>query len=169
MPRLSNQEIITSLQNGDEQVLFYLSKKYYQSARKWLRRQGCRDVDTPAIFSSILVKVCREIQRNNLSKNVDFEIFLFNSIRDHLNFMKADRNNHRSLLPEEMEIISSCFGILDEISRKILATRYCENLSFEQIAVRMDYSNPVIAHFEFNKAFASYENIVRARLNVAAN
>ena len=66
---------------------------------------------------------------------------------------------------EEKEIIRSCFSILDETSRKILAARYSEKLSFEQIAARMDFSNPVIAQFEFNKAFSQFEKISRARLN----
>ncbi len=168
MSRLSNQQIITSIQNGDETVLFYLSKRYFEAARKLLRRRGYRNKDTPKVFGKILIDVCREIQRNKISPNVDFEHFLFNSIRDHLtdtDAVKAEAN----FLPGEKEIIISCFSIVDEQSRKILTARYCENLSFELIAARLEFSNPVIAHFEFNKAFAVFENIVRARLNIQSN
>jgi hypothetical protein len=168
MPRLSNQQIISSLQNGEESVMFYLSKRYFESARKLLRRKGCRDKDTPAVFSRILVGVCREIQRNKISPNVDFEHFLFNSIRDYISDMKTIGRD-ALFIPGEREIVASCFSILDESSRKILSARYCENLTFEQIAARLEYSNPVIAHFEFNKAFSLFENIVRARLNVQSN
>lgn len=168
MARLTNQQIITSLQNGDETILFYLSKRYYESARKLLRSNGCRDKDTPGIFSRILVNVCREVQRNKISPNVDFELFLFNSLQEHWSEIKT--NGSDSLyLPGEKEIIASCFTILDDQSRKILSARYCENLTYEQIATRFDYSNPVIAQFEFNKAFLLFENIVRARLNVQSN
>jgi hypothetical protein len=168
MRRMTNQQIIASIQNGEESVLFFLSKKYYEQARKLLRRKGCPDRDTPAVFSGILVNVCREIQRNKLSANVDFEHFLFNSINEHLSEMKMmDKNSN--FLPGEREIIASCFSILDDASRKILSARYCENLSFEQIAARLEFSNPIIAHFEFNKAFTQFENIGRARLNVQSN
>jgi hypothetical protein len=165
MPRLSNQQIFTSIQNGDETVLFYLSKRYFEAGRKLLRRKGCKEKDTPAIFGKILVNVYREIQRNNISSNVDFETFLFNSIREYLNDIKSGPEKSE-FLPGEREIIASCFAILDEPSRKILSARYGENLAFELIAARLELSNPVIAHFEFNKAFTLFENIVRARLNV---
>ena len=165
---MNNQQIITAIQNGEDSVLLFLSRKYYESARKLLRRKGCRDKDTPVIFSGILVNAIREIQRNKISSNVDFEMFLFNNIREHLNDMKM-MEKKSNFLPGEREIIASCFMILDESSRKILAARYSENLTFEQIAARLEFSNPVIAHFEFNKAFILFENIVRARLNVQSN
>jgi hypothetical protein len=168
MRKMNNQQVIASIQNGDENVIFFLTKKYYEQAGKILRRKGCPDRETPVVFSGILVGVCREIQRNRLSANVDFEHFLFNSINEHLNDMKMmDENSN--FLPGEREIIASCFSILDESSRRILSARYCENLTFEQIAARLEFSNPVIAHFEFNKAFSLYENIVRARLNIQSN
>ena len=75
MASFSNQQLINSIQNGEEETLFYLAKKYFNSARRLLRRNGCRDSDTPAIFSKVLIKVCSEIQHNNISPNVDFEQF----------------------------------------------------------------------------------------------
>jgi len=168
MARLSNQQVISLIQNGDEAVLFYLSKRYFEAARKLLRRSGCRDKDTPAVFGKILINVFREIQKNKISPNVDFEIFLFNSIKEHLTDIKAFGENFQLPIGEK-EIIASCFSIMDESSRKVLAARYCENLTFELIAARLEFSNPVIAHFEFNKAFALFENIVRARLNIQSN
>jgi hypothetical protein len=169
MRKLTNQQVISSIQNGDESILFYLSRKYFEQVRKLLRRKGCRDQDTPAIFAGILLNVYREIQTNRLSPNVDFENFLMNSVKEHINDFKLLSFQNDHLLPADKEIVSSCFSILDESSRKVLAARYCENLSFEQIAARLGYSNPVIAHFEFNKAFTVFENIVRARLNVQSN
>ena len=170
MARLSNQNIIQSIRNGDEGILLYVSGKYFQTARKWLRRHGCRDNDTPSVFSSVLVKVFREIQRNNISSNVDFELFFFNSLRDYLSYFRSAQNvNEIQNNYNEKEIIASCFSIVEESSRKILSERCVEKLSFEQIAARHEFSNPVIAQFEFNKAFAQFENISKARLNITSN
>ena len=154
MVSFTNQEVIHSIQNGEERILFYLTKKYFNSSRRWLRRSGCRDSETPAIFGRVMVNVFGEIQRNNISPNVDFEQFFFNSLREYLKNVIAENQEDRNLIiSEEKEIIRLCFSILDESSRKILAARYSEKLSFEQIAARMNFSNPVIAQFEFNKAF----------------
>lgn len=169
MTSFTNQEVIQSIKNGEEDILFYLTKKYFNSAGRWLRRSGCRDSETPAIFGRVMVNVFGEIQRNNISSNVDFEQFFTNSLREYFKILKTENPDERELnTSEEKEIIRSCFSILDESSRKILAARYSEKLSFEQIAARMDFSNPVIAQFEFNKAFSQFEKISRARLNVAS-
>ena len=169
MASFTNQQVIQSIKNGEDEILFYLTKKYFNSSRRWLRRSGCRDSETPAIFGRVMVNVFGEIQRNNISTNVDFEQFFNNSLREHFKILKTENPKERDLnTSEEKEIIRSCFSILDENSRKILAARYSEKLSFEQIAARMDFSNPVIAQFEFNKAFLQFEKISRARLNVAS-
>jgi hypothetical protein len=169
MKRYSNQDLITAVLNGEEDVLFYLSKKYFHASRRWLLRNGCPDADTPIVFSKVLVNVCREIQHNKLSPNVDFEIFFNNSLREY--FKKYKTHNHDEphfIQSDYKNIISSCFSILDDTSRKILAARYAEKLTFEQIAARFEFSNPVIAQFECDKAFSQFEKISRARLNVAS-
>lgn len=164
MARYNNSEIIHAIRNGEEGVLFYLSKKYFQSARRILRRRGLADPETPGVFSSVLLNVYRELQQISSSQNINFEGFFFSYLNDYL---KENKNTFysKSNTPEEKEISASCFTILDESSKKILAARYIEDLSFEEIAVRFSYSNPLIAEFEFNKAFNLFENVTRARLN----
>jgi hypothetical protein len=167
MPHLNNKHLIASIQNGEEDVLFYLSDKYFQSARRWLRRNGCRDSDTPSLFSNILVKIYREIQENKISPHVDFESFFFNSLQGYaLELKPKSENNFGISQDNNKDIIESCYSILDETSRKILSERFVEKLSFEQIAARHNFSNPVIAQFEFDKAFFQFERITRARLNI---
>ena len=167
MARYSNQQIFNTILNGEEEILFYLTKKYFDSSRRWLRRNGCMDSDTPVIFSKVLINVYDEIQQNNISPNVDFEIFFFNSLREFFKKTKSEINHDQeSIISTEGEIVSSCFLILDESYRRILSARYSEKLTFEQIAVRFNFSNPVIAQFEFNKAFLQFEKISKARLNI---
>ena len=89
---------------------------------------------------------------------------------EYLEYFKSSKGkNELTEHFDEKEIVASCFSILDESARKILSARYVEKLSFEQIAVRLEYSNPIIAQFEFNKAFNQFENISRARLNIISN
>ena len=166
MARYSNQEIITSIQNGEEDVLFYLTGKYFQSSRRWLRRRGIQDSKTPSVFSIVLLKVYREIQKSDFSKNNDVEILFFNSLKEELNQSLANEKEKTQKPEEEIEIIARCFHILSDESKKILSERYVENLSFEHIASKENFSNPVIAEFEFTKAYSQFENIIKSRLYV---
>jgi hypothetical protein len=163
----SNQQNILAIKNGDEDVLLSLSKKYYPSTRRYLRRKGFSDKNTPYIFSDILVSVYREIQLSINSSHIEIEQLFFNSLNAFINNNKPQVINDHGISDEKI-IVSSCFDILDESSKKLLAARYVENLNFEQIASRFNFSNPVIAQFEFERSFSQYENISRARMNVNA-
>ncbi len=46
----------------------------------------------------------------------------------------------------------------------LLTARYAENLNFEQLASRFQFSNPVIAQTEVEKAGSLMERILSARL-----
>ena len=65
----------------------------------------------------------------------------------------------------ERDAAASCFTILDEQSKKLLSARYTEKLTFEEIAVRFEFSNPVIAEFEVHKSLNQFRQIAQARLN----
>ena len=165
MARYTNQQIFDLIHNGDESVLFYLSETYFQTGRRLLRRSGCRDSDTPVLFSKVLTQIYREIQQNKISPNIDLEKFIFNSLKDYFNTnYTSDNSENDEKRSTSKEDVITCYSIMDENTRKILALRYVENLSFEEIAARLNFSNPFIAEHEFNKAFNQFENITRARL-----
>jgi hypothetical protein len=170
MRRSENSATITAIQNGQEDVLFSLTRKYYPSARRWLRQKGIRDIDTPAVFSRLLVKVFTEIKSHPGSANIDFESFFFNALKNYSGELRAERklkiNKEES--PADLQAAIACYTILDEQAKQILSARYAENMSFEQIASRFNFSNPVIAQFEVNKAYVQLAHIVNIRLNPSA-
>ena len=174
MSSYTNPEIISDIQNGKEEALFYVSKKFFQPARRWLRRKGVPDDKTPEIFVSVLVQLFREIQQQHLSIHVDFESYLFNSLEEFFIQEKAKDRKQRYVLGPiysdlQKEAVSLCVQIQDEDEKKLLFCRYAEKLNFEQIAVRFEFSNPVIAQFEVNKALNRLEGMVRIRLNIDQN
>ncbi|MBK6838575.1 MAG: sigma-70 family RNA polymerase sigma factor [Bacteroidetes bacterium] len=174
MARYSNEEIVSALINGQEDILFYLNRKYFETARRWLRRKGTPDAQTPEIFTTVLVNVYREIQHSRISPNIPFEPYLFNALQEFLREEKMLRKENKfSLSPvfsdQQRDIVAGCVNLMEVDNRRLLAARYAENLSYEQIAVRFEYSNPVIAQFEVNKAMNQLEGIARARLNISSN
>ena len=168
----NNEEMISSIKKGDEKVLSVLTKKFFQSSRKQLRQKGIKDSETPAAFAQILVNLYREIQQSNLSIHLDLEKYLFASINQFLEKEKqrSRKTSSQYILPStetEKEAVAACYSILDDNTRKLLSRRYCEKLSFEEIAARFDYSNPVIAQFEVNKALLQLQKVSMARLNIS--
>lgn len=168
--RQKNSDIIAAIQNGEEEVLFSLTRKYYQSARRWLRQKGIRDSDTPLVFSRVLLQVFQEIKLHPGSSNIDFESFLFNALKNYSGELKAERKLKldKNESPQELKAAIGCYSILDEQARQLLSARYTDNLTFEQIAARFNFSNPVIAQFEVNKAYLQLAHIVNIRLNPSA-
>jgi hypothetical protein len=169
MKKYSQNQIFELIQNGQEEVLFYLTDKFFQPSRRMLRQLGCLDADTPSVFGQVLVHVFREIQSNKITPTIDFENYFYTTLKD---FFTKNYSSEviqgNDEWKEDKEIIASCYSILDPQSQKILSLRYVENLTFEQIAVRMNFSNPFITEFEFNKAFEQLANISKARLMISA-
>lgn len=172
MAKYSNQEIISQIQNGQQEILFYLTKGLFPFYRKWLRRKGLPDVETPALFTRVLVFVCREIRVNHMSVHVDFEAFLQGALLEELKKHKAAQTGSKVSVEDKMEesehsAVGQCLNILDEQARQLLVARYYYRQNFEQIAAGFEFSNPVIAQFEITKAMNRLEGMVSYRLNTS--
>jgi DNA-directed RNA polymerase specialized sigma24 family protein len=174
MSLYNNKQLITEIQNGNEQVLVYLAKKYFHSARRVLRVKGIKDAQTPAIFSTVLIKAWMDILCHKFPSSIEFETFLFNSLEDHIKEIKEKKN--RKILAadaimagEQAGIVAQCVSILDENATNLVQAHYAEQLSFEKIAQRFNYSNAVIAQHEVYKAMSQLEGIVKLRLNISLN
>lgn len=168
----ANEDLILSIKNGEEKALLILKKKYFESSRRWMRRNGIKDSQTPKLFSKIIVSVYRDIQLGKVNVHVDLEKYIFNSLNEFLRkekeFQKARRKEGlKAITDSERESVAACYSILDSSSKQLLSTRYVEKLSFEEIAAKLEFSNPVIAQFEVNKAFHQLQQLAIARLNLS--
>ena len=170
MSRFNNKQLIAGIQNGKDEVIVYLAEKYFPYTRKLLRTKGVRDSRTPEFFSLVLVKVCLDIVQNKYPSSIEFETFFFNSLKDSILEWKSRRaDDEVSLSNQQKLIVAQCVSILDEHSIKLVHAYYAEQLSFETIAAKFNYSNPVIAQHEVNKAINQLEGIVTLRLKSSIN
>jgi len=174
MDKLSNKDIFSEILEGNEDILIYLHEHYFQQCRRWLRRKGFPDQHTPQLFAEVLVKLFREIQRKKIPGEVEFEPYFFNLLDEHVSEEKRSRKEQANRVSPgftdaEKNIISSCTMILDEHVRKLLFARYVEYLSFEEIAARFNYEDPVVAQKEVEHAMLQLENISKIRLEISIN
>ena len=174
MSRFNNKQLITGIQNGNEDVFVYLAEKYFPLARRMLRMKGLKDSSTPEFFSTVLVKACMEIMHHKFSTSIEFEPFFFNCLQDNIQVEKNKRRKNQ-LKPDSVfsdqqtAVVAQCVSILDEGARTLVHAYYAERLSFESIAEKFNFSNAVIAQHEVNKAMNVLEGIVKLRLNISLN
>lgn len=174
MSRYNNKQLITEIQNGNEDVLAYLAGKYFPHARRVLRIKGVKDSSTPGIFSTVLIKVWFNILHHKFSPSIEFETFFFNSLNEYVQELK-DKKRKNKLKSDDLysdqqkEVVAQCVSILDENARNLVYAHFAEHLSFEKIATRYQYSNAVIAQHEVHKAMSQLEGIVKLRLNISLN
>lgn len=170
MARYTDKELIDGLKNGSREILFYLQEKYFQPSRRYLRRKGVPEAETPVVFSRLLIRLMRDAQQRRIPVQIVLQSYLFNLLREYLSDFRQARR-HKNSLPEadpqleRVQVAASCVSILDGVPRALLFARYADQNNFEQIAALFEFSNPVIAQYEVGKAMKQLENIVRARFD----
>ena len=164
MKRYSEREVISEINNGNREILVYLSHKYFPTSRRLLRVRGFRDELTPDIFSEVLVTVYLKLQQQQF-EYVDFESYFLHALNDYIKVLKERGPNPRNTGNGPADIASQCVSILDEQSQQLLFSRVSGKMSYENIQDKFQFSNAVIAQYEVNKAFNQLEGIVKLRLN----
>lgn len=165
----TDDAVIRAIRNGSNDPLFDIARRFFSTARRLLRSRGIRDSDTPRVFSGLLTEFARDIRESRIAEQTDISSYLFNVLRQFARDDRAARKGRDDREPNtavevDRMIASRCMSILDERSKSLLFARYAERLSYEQIAVRYQYSNPVIAQTEVEKAASLMERILSARL-----
>ena len=166
MKRYPGRDILTEINNGNEEVLVYLARKYFTTARRILRMRGFRDEHTPHIFADVLAKVYSDL-RHQKREHLDFESYFLGLLKSvPKNKLAEDKNVAPDQVNEAGHIVSQCVAIMEDDAQQLLFARVTEKLNYEQMKDRFQFSNAVIAQYEFDKAFNQLEGIVRLRLNI---
>jgi len=171
MSLTANKRLIAEFKVGNDEVISEAARKFFPSARKFLRMKGVRDELTPKVFADSLVTVLSEIRRNKVSELADFTGLLNTALGREAEALKSAGRSAPEEIPEDTNaaVAAQCVAVLDAPSQQLLFLRYAERKSFEEIAAILNYSNPVIAQFEVDKAYRQLEGIVKVRFNMSAN
>jgi hypothetical protein len=182
--RYTEKQVMAEIEEGNEDILTYLAHKYFPSSRKYLRRNGFRDKDTPAIFSEVLLETFVSLTGNSLAlkplkntQSLSFREYFFNMLKEFADKRKKNRTTQSK--NEEVEDINNilskqqtaakCVEVLDGDYQKLLYARVVKKMRYEKIAQLFNYSNAVIAQYEFNKACNQLQAVIDARLGGQQN
>jgi DNA-directed RNA polymerase specialized sigma24 family protein len=166
MPINDNSHLVQELRDSSADALGRLCKRYFQSSRRWLRRQGVKDSDTPGLFADIVLDLTRFIQEKKVTGPIDFEHLLRESTMDRLKRYKDLRRSASSNHPEDetVEAAVRCFSALDESHQRLLEAHYVEGANFEEVARRFGFGNASIAEFEIDRAMNLLEGLVKVSI-----
>ena len=167
----ANKKLVAEFKGGNDDVVSVAARKFFPSARKFLRMKGVRDKFTPQAFADSLVAVLLEIRRNKVSELADFNGILNSALGREAEALRSFRRAGTDEVTEDTnaDVAAQCVSVLDAASKQLLYLRYGERKSFEEIAAILNFSNPVIAQFEVEKAYRQLEGIVKVRFNMSPN
>ncbi|MFM7216497.1 MAG: hypothetical protein ACKO1U_00610 [Bacteroidota bacterium] len=162
MSLTDNSSLIQGLRASSNEALDRFTKRYFQSTRRWMRRQGVRDSDTPRLFADMLVGIIRFLQVKKVSGPMDLELLMRECIRENVKGYKG-RNKAKeiTIAPDGISVTAArCFSALDEQAQQLLEAYYVQGFKFEEIADRFGFGNAAIAEFEIDRAMELLENLV---------
>src|SRR5262245_44734822 len=82
MARLSNKDLIGKISNGEDEILVYLTEKYFASSRRIIRSKGIKDELTPAVFSDAMSRAWIGVSRHRFTGHVEFETYFYNTLQE---------------------------------------------------------------------------------------
>lgn len=152
--RVSDISIINGIRNQDDKTLNWLYDNYLPAVKKHVLNNSGSKQDASDVFQDTIIVLYNQITENTLNLRFDLKGYFFGIARNVWN--EQLRRNQKTLelefdLPEdeaqeELEdqtlerIVTKVFPMLKPDEQMILRL-FAEDMSYEDIAVRMDLKN----------------------------
>jgi ATP phosphoribosyltransferase len=169
MALLTNRQLLEGIRHDDSSVMAAAAKKYFPSCRKYLRMKGVRDAGTPEAYARAFAGVIAEVRAGRISELADFGSILHQAmLREVEKIREQAAGNLSGGLAVSPDVVAQCVAVLDEDIQRLLMLRFAERKSYEEIALASNFSNPVIAEFEVERAYQQLQRMVNVRFNLDA-
>jgi len=172
--KFSDITIIEGIRNQDSKILNWLYDNYLQSVKKHVTSNNGSTEDVSDVFQDSIIILYRQISEGNLNLTSDLKGYFFGIAR---NVWSAQLRRKQRITgleidladQEELEdtndpilerIISRAFNNLKTDQQTVL-TMFSEGLSYEEIAVKMNYKNEMYARRKKYLAKEYLLNIVK--------
>lgn len=149
---MTDKEIISGIQKGDERMLDYLYKKNYKMMVNMIIKNNGTEDEAKDVYQDSLIVLWQKILSPDFVLSSKISTFLY-SICQNLwrkELERKSRFSHEAVekgefqdgdKKEKIEIINKCINDLGETCRKILTYYYFDNLSMTDIAEKMGFAN----------------------------
>ncbi|MFN8239485.1 MAG: RNA polymerase sigma factor [Bacteroidales bacterium] len=167
--KFSDKAIIEGIRLQDDSVLNYLYDHYFQMVKNHVIRNSGSEEDVSDVFQETIITIYQKITDNNFELTTEFKGYFFGVARNTWNSIYRQQNKTEDLtidVPEDDEeenndpmfsrIMARAFSRLKPESQEVLRLYY-DGVSYEEIAVRMNYKNEVYAR---RKKYLSKEELM---------
>lgn len=172
--KLSDEDILKRIRQGDESALDYLYKKNFKMMTKLVMNNNGNEDEAKDIFQEGLIVFWQKAISGNLVLTSKISTFIY-SICQNLWRKELERKSRLSNEEkdsaviedsdrlERIKIVNDCINQLGDTCRKILTYYYFENLSMHDIAEKLGFANADTAKTKKYKCKKELDEIVRSQ------
>jgi len=161
----TKEELLTSLQQGDNNAFRYLYQQYYHMVEGYIFKNGGNQEDAKEIFQDAVYIVYKKLKENGVNSiSVEISTYLF-AVSKNLWFNKRRKNNQQNIvnfgdsdifekLPdvhvdeielkiqqdENLEKIKMAMDNISKECKEIILNAYYKKMSTEEIATQLGYA-----------------------------
>lgn len=154
----SDAEIVDGIKRSDDRALSILYKKHYKMVRYFVTRNSGREEDAEDVFQTGVIVLYEKIKAGDFNEKSSVKTYLYSicrnqwlkQLRNKPSFISIVETEHglpieisdaQTDLTFEQNALTNQLLKLDERCRKILVSYYYEQLSMDEIAHSMGYTN----------------------------
>ncbi len=170
---MKDHEVIEKIRKGDEKALDFLYKKNYKMMVNMIIKNNGSEDEAKDIFQDALIVLWQKAQTAEFILSSKISTYLYsiclNLWRKELerkgrhSYEEADAPEINDIdAKERSEIINKCIYDLGETCRKILTYYYLDNLSMNDIADKLGFSNADTAKTKKYKCKKELDNKIKS-------
>ena len=171
--KISDDEVLRRIREGDESALDYLYKKNYKMMTKLVMNNNGNEEEAKDIFQEGLIVFWQKAVSGNLILSSKISTFLYSICQ---NLWRKELERKSKLSHEEkdsavyedddrherIKVINECINRLGETCKKILTYYYFDNLSMLDIAEKLGFANADTAKTKKYKCKKELDELVRS-------
>ena len=179
----SDEQIVDSIQKGDDTALSYLYEKNIRMVIKYIVQNNGNESDAVNILQDALVLLWEKIQKREFSLKSKISTYLYAVVRNKWLQELAFRKKHTDLgqIPENpghlitseesveerelIAIVNTCMQKLNSLCRKILTAFYYEEKSMQEISQMLGLANEDVAKSKKYQCKKELERLVKNEID----
>lgn len=170
---MTDQEILSQMQMGNEKALEFLYKKYYRMMAKLVMTNNGSEQDAKDVYQEALIVLWQKAVGGNFVLTSKISTYLYSIC---LNLWRKELDRRSRLSSEEKDspefmdneseernkIIQECLARLGETCQKILTYYYFDGMSMEDIAFKLGLANSDTAKTKKYKCKKRLDELVKS-------
>jgi len=169
---MKDAELIKKIERGDESALDYLYRKNYKMIVNLIVKNSGTEDEAKDIFQDSLIVFWQKVIKKELVLSSKISTYLYsiclNLWRKELTkkqrFSREEKENSEEIdidAYERRKIVRNCINKMNATCRKVLMFYYFDNLSMQDIADKMGFSNAATAKTKKYKCKKELDKTIR--------